>query len=246
MAYPWTTPVDKGVRTVDANQQHDVTLIERIRSREPGARDELVAKYIPLVRHIVRRYYVHGMDFDDLVQEGLIGLLGAIDEYRPDLFPVRFSSFAYLCVARKIYNVIKRVRAAKHRVNVEALSLYARLGSDDDRTLLEVQADVAAATDPQEIVVDRLAARDLNRLLASRLSLLEYTVLALLLQGFSCSDIGAKLGVDAKAVDNARTRVRLKLRRLLECHGSLLDARPRRSPARRSAAARKPQLLLHI
>lgn len=235
--------MDKGVRAVDANQQHDVSLIERIRCRQPGARDELVEKYIPLVRHIVRRHYVHGMDFDDLVQEGLIGLLGAIEEYRPDVFPVRFSSFAYLCVVRKIYNVIKRVRGAKHRIHLEALSLHAKLGGDDDRTLLDVQADVAAATDPQEIVVDRLSARELNRLLASRLSLLEYTVLALLLQGFSCSDIGAKLGVDPKAVDNARTRVRLKLRRLLERHGSLLDARPERSPARRSAASRKPELL---
>lgn len=219
---------------MDANQRLDLELIERIRARQPGAREELVEKYIPLVRHIARRHYARQMDFDDLVQEGLIGLLGAIEEYRPDRFAVRFSSFAYLCIVRKIYNVIKQANAPKNRVLADAISLQAHLHGDGGRTLLELHGDGNQA-DPQEVVEDRLIAGELARLLRDHLSGLEYQVLGLLLQGFGCSEIGRRIGVDPKAVDNARTRVRIKLRRLLDRYGSLLDPRvPVRARGRRN------------
>lgn len=213
-----------GFLGVDANQRRDLLLIEKIRAHHPGAREELVRKYIPLVKHIVRRYYVKRMDADDLLQEGLIGLLAAIDEYRPDRFPVRFSSFAYLCVVRKMYNVIKQANGPRHRAHHEAVSLQAFLSQDDSRTLLELCAD-DRQVDPVDIVEDRLVARELDRLLARHLSRLEYSVLGWLLQGFTCTDIGLRLGIPPKAVDNARTRIKLKLRRLLDRYGSLLDPR---------------------
>lgn len=227
--------MDKGVREVDANQRRDLQLIEQIRAHHPGAREELVRKYIPLVKHIVRRYYVKRMDADDLFQEGLIGLLAAIDEYRPDRFPVRFSSFAYLCVVRKMYNVIKQANGSRNRAHHEAISLQACLSRDDARTLLELWTD-GSQVNPEDIVEDRMVARQLDRLLASHLSPLEYKVLGWLLQGYAGSDIGGRLGISPKAVDNARTRIKLKLRRLLDRYGSLLDPRVAASGHRRSMA----------
>ena len=48
----------------------------------------------------------------------------------------------------------------------------------------------------------------LDRSLANHLSLLEYTVMKMLLSGYSCGEIEAVVGVGAKVVDNARTRVK--------------------------------------
>ena len=99
----------------DANQAVDMDLVARVRGGDGTRREELVKKYTPMVKHIVRNHYAGFLDFDDLTQEGLIGLLGAIDEYRPDKFDVKFSSFAYICIIRKVYNVIKQTNGNKHR-----------------------------------------------------------------------------------------------------------------------------------
>src|SRR5690554_4921765 len=143
---------------MDANQQRDLELIEDVRAGVPGSKEALVEKYVPLVKYIVRHYYARRMDFEDLFQEGLIGLLQAIDEYRPERFDVKFSSFAYLCVVRKIYNIIKQSNGRKHRLLSDAVSLQASLSDGGEgRTLLELYSD-EAQLDPQDVVEDRMVA----------------------------------------------------------------------------------------
>ncbi len=48
------------------------------------ARDELIGVYLPLVRSFARRYARGSGDYDDLYQVGCIGLINAIDRFRPD------------------------------------------------------------------------------------------------------------------------------------------------------------------
>jgi RNA polymerase sigma-B factor len=65
----------------------------RLQAGEPGARDALVERYLPLVKHLARRY-ARGLEpFEDLLQVGSIGLLNAIDRFDPDS-GTAFSSFA--------------------------------------------------------------------------------------------------------------------------------------------------------
>jgi len=206
------------------NQQRDLALLARIRAGDGAAKEELVEKYIPMVKHIVRHHYASFLEFDDLMQEGLIGLLGAIEEYKPHQYDIKFSSFAYLCILRKVYNAIKQTNSNKHKALNDAISLYSYLSADDSRTVLE-RCDDASQQDPLESVAEKLTSQYLWRLLRSHLSLLEYTVFRLLLQGYTVSEIERLIGVSPKVVDNARTRVRLKLRRLVEQYGSLLDPR---------------------
>lgn len=216
----------------DANQAVDMDLVARVRGGDGTAREELVKKYTPMVKHIVRNHYAGFLDFDDLTQEGLIGLLGAIDEYRPDKFDVKFSSFAYICIIRKVYNVIKQTNGNKHRALNEAVSLYSTFNTDETRTMLD-RLDDARQPDPSDCVAQKLTDQQLIRLLRSHLSLLEYTVVALLLQGYSAGEIQRYIGVKAKVVDNARTRARIKVRRLVERYGSLLDPNVPLKPRRR-------------
>src|SRR3954469_1171131 len=48
------------------------------------ARDQLVEVYLPLVESFARRYSRSSDDYDDLYQVGCIGLIQAMDRYRPD------------------------------------------------------------------------------------------------------------------------------------------------------------------
>ncbi len=204
------------------NQEVDLALIRQIRGGDVEAREALVQKYIPMVKHIVSNHYASFLEFEDLMQEGLIGLLSAIDEYKPDK-GVKFSSFAYICIIRKIYNVIKQTNGNKHRALNDAISIHAFVNQEETRTVLDFVACDDVSANPAEVVEQTLVDQKLDAVLENHLSILEYTVITLFLQGYSSAEIESAIGVNSKAVDNARTRVRLKLQRILNEHGSLLD-----------------------
>lgn len=71
--------------------EHD--LWRRARAGDAEARAELVARHLPLVRHLAGRFVAAGLDVDDLVQAGSIGLLKAIDRFDPER-GLQFSTYA--------------------------------------------------------------------------------------------------------------------------------------------------------
>lgn len=214
----------RGDREMERNNQTiDLDLIQQIRAGNEGARDSLVAKYIPMVKYIIRNYYSNFLDFEDLLQEGLIGLLSAIEEYKPDQYDVKFSSFAYICIIRRVYNVIKQTTGNKHRLLNEATSLQAPIGADENRAIMDLVADGIPQFDPEAVLEDKYINEVIGQVLQNHLSLLEYAVIVRLLKGYSASEIEEEMGVGLKVIDNARTRVKTKLRRLLDEHGSLLS-----------------------
>ncbi|NMB10850.1 MAG: sigma-70 family RNA polymerase sigma factor [Firmicutes bacterium] len=226
------------------NQERDLELIRQIREGDTTAREELVRKYIPMVKHIARNHYASFLEFEDLMQEGLIGLLSAITEYKPEKC-VKFSSFAYICIIRKIYNVIKQTNGNKHKALNDAVSIHAFVNQEETRTVMDLVVCDDTFIDPEEVVEERLVNQRLNAVLENHLSVLEYTVIILFLRGYSSAEIESAIGVNSKAVDNARTRVRLKLRRILTEHGSLLSPKvPMRVRRREDLYLKLPALRL--
>lgn len=205
------------------NQEADLYLISLIREGNPLAKEELVRKYVPMVKHIIRNYYASFLEFEDLLQEGLIGLLNAINEYKPEQYDVKFSSFAYICIIRKVYNIIKQSNGNKHKALNDAVSLYTYTNTDESRTFMDLIPTNDAKIDPETFVEQKVINASLNQVLRNHLSILEYTVIMLFLNGYTSSEIEEEIGIGAKAVDNARTRVKLKLRRIMNQYGSLLS-----------------------
>lgn len=206
----------------DRNQTIDLQLLSRSRNNDSFAKEELVKKYTPMVKYIVRNNYVKTLEFEDMFQEGLIGLLSAIDEYNSQDYNVKFSSFAYLCIIRKIYNIIRQSNNNKNRTLNQAVSLQTPTDDSETRTLLDFLAS-ERTVDPEEVLENKWIAERINELLKNHLSMLEYTVIELILNGYTVGEIEERIGVDAKAIDNARTRVRFKLQKLLNKYGSLTN-----------------------
>ena len=66
-----------------------------------------------MVHRIVRNQGGRWSDYEDLCQEGIIGLLKAIGEYNPERYAVKFSTFAYICILRRVSNIIRQARPRK-------------------------------------------------------------------------------------------------------------------------------------
>ncbi len=91
-----TSPRDAAAAVGDPTDRgrEDRELFERhLRHGDPGAREELVERFLPLARQLARRYQRADEPLDDLIQVASLGLIKAIDRFDPDR-EVAFSSYA--------------------------------------------------------------------------------------------------------------------------------------------------------
>jgi len=71
----------------------EVDLSRRAKAGDAKARTRLVEKNLRLVVSVAKKYRGYGVPFEDLIQEGNIGLMKAVDKYDPDQ-GWRFSTYA--------------------------------------------------------------------------------------------------------------------------------------------------------
>lgn len=219
------------------NQEKDLRLIQRFRmDQDFFSREELVKKYLPMVWHILKNYHIPCMDLDDYFQEGAIGLLKAVDQYDPEHYSIKFSTFAYICILRRIYNAFKSFSAKKAALSAKVLSLNAFINPEDESgTLLEVLPDLSF--EPFQEVENNWMEQKINTVLEVYLSPVECQVVRMILNGYPMKDIQHNLSLPFKAVDNARTRARLKLAKILFRYGSLLNPQIPLKPRKRADLA---------
>ncbi|HOJ78373.1 MAG TPA: sigma-70 family RNA polymerase sigma factor [Bacillota bacterium] len=218
------------------NQQLDLELLMQIRQNQDElAMEKLVKKYLPMIRHIVNNQNILNDDYEDYLQEGAVGLLKAIEQYRPDDYRIKFSTFAYLCILRRIYNKIKQSYTKKSLLVSGSVSLNQTVYEESNRTLLNMMADYS--NEPFTMVENDWIVERLNMVLMAYLSPLEYQVIQLLLNGFNLSEINKILNQPIKTIDNARTRARLKLKKVVIEYGSLLSPKiPMKTKKRKDIA----------
>ena len=152
-----------------------------------------------MIRRRSARYFLPGVEAEDLVQEGLIGLLKAIRLY--DGSQSAFPTFAYLCVGSTMAAAAKTALSQKSR----PLSDYSTLEA------LEVSSLEQTISPEEEIIIAEQLA-ELEEKIQTRLSGFEQQALTLYLSGHSYTEISQLLHTPLKAVDNALQRVRRKLR----------------------------------
>ena len=101
----------------------DEELIIRLREGEQEVMDYLMDKYKNLVRDKAKSMYILGGDTEDLIQEGMIGLIKAVRDFDVTQ-KTSFSSFAELCVSRQMYSAIEASNRKKHLPLNSYVSLY--------------------------------------------------------------------------------------------------------------------------
>jgi RNA polymerase sigma-B factor len=79
----------------------------------PGARNELVQRFLPLARRLAFRYRNPNEPFEDLVQVASVGLLGAIDRFDPDR-GIAFPAFAIPTILGELKRHFRQTGWAVH------------------------------------------------------------------------------------------------------------------------------------
>ena len=187
----------------------DVDLLSLASSGENKAEEALAERYMRLVRACARPLFLAGGDSEDLIQEGMFGLLNAIRQFDPGT-GVQFHTFAEHCIRMRLLSAVKSASRLKHLPLNDGVSLEQL--SEDPSMQLSATPDVLLRN-PEDMVLARERTEELYAELAQCLSRLEKQVLALYLEGLSYREIASRLGKEEKAIDNAVQRIRRKLAR---------------------------------
>ena len=178
------------------------------------AEEEIINRYKSYVGYCSSKYYMSGMEKDDIFQEGMIGLYNAIKDYN---HPQKsFKNFAILCISRKIISLLKASNRQKHIPLNSSFSLnLSAYGENDDTSVLEV-LDAKTAEDPLDTITKKEYYEFIETRIDKNLSIFEKQVLSRYVQGESYIDIATKLNTPVKSIDNAIQRIRKKAMKCLE------------------------------
>lgn len=124
--------------------------LERFSNGDEEARNILIERNLRLVAHVIKKYYTSPQDQDDLIAIGSIGLIKAINTYKPNK-GTRLATYAARCIENEI---LMHFRATKK--SSAEVSLSDSLDTDSDGNSLAL-LDVISIED---IRLDRVESMD--------------------------------------------------------------------------------------
>ena len=180
------------------------------------AEEELVSRYMRLVRICARPLFLAGGESEALIQEGMFGLLSAVRQYNNE-HNASFKTFAEWCIRNRLRSAVKSASSLKHDPLNNRVPLESIL-SDESQTQAVACAELFQKS-PEEQVLARENKKYTEQLylsLVSMLSKYEKAVLTYYLEGLSYKEIAKLTGKGDKAVDNAIQRIRRKTAQMLK------------------------------
>ncbi len=169
--------------------------IEQAKGGDEQALAALIARQMPQIRTLAAQSLCPGLEFDDLVQEGLIGFFSALETYDAAKGAL-FTTYAHVCVQNAVASAVRAAGRNKHSPLNTSVPYSER----------------ESTPGPEELFVENERYCQTMQSIDTRLSPMEKQVLSLFLDGGSYAQIAKKLCVNEKAVDNALQRVRAKLK----------------------------------
>lgn len=194
------------------NEKEISELIIKAKNHDEQAVEKLFGVFKPKVIAISREYFLIGAEFDDLLQEGMIGLykaIGVYDEHKNH----SFSAFASLCIHRQLQNAVKNANRKKN----SPLNSYVPIkyydgssSSEEDNVLKLVIPD--EKSDIEQNFIDH----EMNTIVISKVKDMltneQFDILKQFLNGDTYTSIAERMNISTKQVDNSLQTIKKKLR----------------------------------
>ena len=191
---------------------NDYELLDHIYSCDEDANEIMIYKYRPLTINLAKKlikYCNGGIDLNDLIQEGLVGLNEAINTFREDK-ETNFGTYARLCIERRMYSVVKSTRTYKNKILNESISLEDEDDVNIDRFLID------NSNNPSDMLEENAYQEEILNKLNEQLTDMEKQVFELKKNYFNYKEIADILDKEPKVVDNTIQRIKTKLKKIMK------------------------------
>jgi RNA polymerase sporulation-specific sigma factor len=192
---------------------------EVVRLAQQGNKESvevLVNKYYPMVYKIAKKYYAPNAEREDIVQNGLVGVMKAIFYYKEG--KSKFSSFVWRSVESEIMTFISQSNRKKHAILNDSTSIEENI-KDSDNISYEETLEDKDYVQPQELVLRKKKSEFIKNLLKNSMKPEEINIVYKYLQGYSYKEISKLTGFNTKKIDN----ITQKAKRIIKKNESLID-----------------------
>ena len=186
----------------------DDSILNLAKSGDEDAVNFIMDKYNNIVNMKASRFFAAGIEKEDIIQEGMIGLYKAIQSYNCDK-QNSFKSFANMCIERQLITVVKSANRQKNIPLNSAFSLNSPIYENGDIDALEV-LDINFVEDPLETIANKEYFDQMEAKIDKNLSDFERKVLLHYKEGKSYSDIAKDMNTKIKSIDTALQRIKKK------------------------------------
>ncbi len=195
---------------------NDNELVYLCAENNEEAANILVEKYknciLATLKEYLKEYNIVGMEISDLYQEGLIGLIHAINTFDQNK-DVTFYTYANACIKSNLISAMRQTFRMKNRILNNSFPLD-KLIDDTNYNYYEIFNDTNS--DPTNLLFKEEERQELIEKMKQKLSKNEKTIFELRLNGLNNKEVAELIDKDRKFVENAIFRIGKKYKELSE------------------------------
>lgn len=191
---------------------NDNELIELSHNKNEESINILIDKYKPIINKIIKellyKYEIKGIDYNDLYQEGMLGLMNAIEHYNTSK-NILFYTFACVCIKSSIISELRRTFRNKNKYFNESVSFEELT----DKSSLINDLFVDSNSNPDSILINREEEKEFIDSFKNILTLREKEVFELKMNDFTNDEIAAVTNKSKKEIENTLFRIKSKYKK---------------------------------
>ncbi|MBY6036177.1 RNA polymerase sporulation sigma factor SigE [Fictibacillus nanhaiensis] len=133
------------------SKEEEALLLEKLPSGDQAAKSLLIERNLRLVVYIARKFENTGINIEDLISIGTIGLIKAVNTFNPEK-KIKLATYASRCIENEILMYLRRNNKTRSEVSFDEplnvdwdgneLLLSDVLGTDDDIITRRIEANV--------------------------------------------------------------------------------------------------------
>ncbi|ANQ53178.1 RNA polymerase sigma70 factor [Thermosipho sp. 1063] len=175
-------------------------LVELAQSGLIEALELIIEKYYPMVVKISSKYYAPWAEFEDIIQNGLIGLIKAVFYF--DFEKSSFNSFAWRSIESEIKTFITYLNRRKNKILSESSSIDSLNEAEGSE-----QADYSLE-DKNSSVIKNAFIQIIKEKIMNYLKDIEIDIFEMWLEGYTYKEIEKKLNINLKKIDNTVQKIK--------------------------------------
>ncbi len=190
--------------------------LELVRLAQTGVKeavDFVVERYYPMVVKISGKYYTEWAEREDLIQNGLVGVLKAIYYYKEG--KSSFNSFVWKSVESEIKSFLTYLNRRKNKMLTDSIKVDFYVEENEEDKVLNFGYESKAFS---EYLVQEFL-KECKKVLDEE----EYRVFEMYLQRFSYREISENIGKKVKYVDNTLQKIKKKIKPLVDLYSTLKE-----------------------